>query len=122
MRSVIALRNIWADAVRERNFQRILSVYNKDNVIFKGTLSDKVQYNINGVEKYFKKLLKEGTVTTVTFKNSKVVKLGDKFVESGDYNFAFSSQKGLLHANYQFIYELKNGKPLITSHFSSCKC
>ena len=121
MRSLLKLRDLWAAAVKNRDFPKILSVYNSKNIIFKGTLSSEVQYNMKGVEKYFRALLKKGTVTTVTFKNSKIVKLGDKYVESGDYNFSFSDQKGLLQANYQFIYEMSDGYPKITSHFSSSK-
>jgi len=115
MNIVLSTRKKWLDAIHNRNLYNILDCYHKNNT-FKGTLSKKVTYNMDGLRSYFGNLLQ--MKPSVTFIKSDLKKIGDLYFDSGIYVFTFSSSKQL-SANYQFVYRIKNGESKIVSHFSS---
>jgi hypothetical protein len=115
---IIAARNIWAENLNKSNVNAIINCYKK-NAVFKGTMSDDVSYDRDGLEKYFEELL--GKNPSVHFIQSTITETDTNLVlDTGVYIFVIGDKT--VKANYQFVYDAEHRKPLIISHFSGKMC
>lgn len=107
------LKNRWKEALIKKELKEILACYSSP-ALFKGTMMNEAAKDAKVLRQYFE--LFAPIVKDVTFDNHVSVTKGNITNEFGSYTFY--TTKGVVKANYAFVFEDKNGKVKIVSHFS----
>lgn len=111
----VRLKENWAYFIKNNMLEDLLKLYD-NNATFKGTFVKKITNNKYDISKYFKDLIPK-TNKVVFLKNNVVRKEKDLIIDTGRYNFHTSD--GVILAQYQFIFSLKDKDIKIISHYSS---
>lgn len=112
---ITRFKKIWSKAVIDNNIKELLKLYTY-NATFKGTLMSKPGKGKKDIEKYFKNFAP--IVKDIEFEpNEIVIKHNDIINEIGNYKFY--TKKGIIEAQYNFLFIIKDKEVKILSHFSS---
>ena len=109
------IKKLWIQAVVNKRQSDILRLY-CNNALFKGTMMDKPAKGKEEIRSYFREF--SPIVKDIHFKKNPVfIKNGDLINEFGVYKF--DTTKGMIEANYSFVFLKKEKDIKILSHFSS---
>ena len=109
------VKKLWINSVIKKNLKDVLSLYAK-NATFKGTLMTKPTQGKENIKKYFKNFAP--IVNDIKFKPNEITIKSDNTVnEMG--NYIFYTKNGIIEAQYNFVFCIKNNEVKILSHFSS---
>ena len=109
------IRGAWSQAVIDKNIKAIMSIYDR-KAIFKGTYMKTPVKDRELLKDYFTNFAP--IVKNIVFAEDNVVIKNDKTIsEIGNYKFY--TTKGVLNAQYNFVYSIEKNK--ILSHFSTLR-
>ena len=113
--SISRLKNLWADSVIKDNLKEVLKLYSS-NATFKGTFMNNPVKGKEGIKKYFIDFTP--TVDNIKFQPNHVSIKNQNIVnEIGNYKFY--TKKGIIDAQYNFVFLVKDKEAKILSHFST---
>lgn len=109
------IKALWCSAVIEKNVPVIVNLYSK-NAIFKGTYMNAPVKDKKLIKEYFTDFSK--IVNRIVFLEDSVsVRKNDLVTEIGSYKFY--TTKGIVTAQYNFVFKTDKGNQKIISHFST---
>ncbi len=110
----------WAGTFTDDNPDPILSLYDKDAVLW-GTLSPTRRDDPAAIRDYFVKAFKALPGHKVTFGDQLIRVYGDTAINTGYYTFSFmkDGETKTLPARYSFVYVKRSGQWKIVDHHSS---
>lgn len=113
--AVNRVKILWKNSIIETNIKNTLKLY-VNNATFKGTYMVKGSKGKENIENYFKKF--SPIVNDIKFKSDEItVRTGNIINEIGSYKFY--TTKGVIDAQYNFVFLVKNEEAKILSHFST---
>ncbi len=118
-KEIAALFKRWESSLRTRDAEKVAENYAPDAVLIP-TVSNKVRTDHEGIKDYFEHFLQKKPKGKI---NSSNISIGcNEAFDAGTYTFTLTGEDGKksdVPARYTFIYELREGKWLITHHHSS---
>ena len=112
---VAALFERWNESLKTKDPRKVTENYSKSAVLLP-TVSDTVRTDHAAIEDYFTHFLAKSPVGKI---DDRSIKIGCNSVQDmGIYTFQFEDGR-TVQARYSFIYELENGKWVISHHHSS---
>jgi uncharacterized protein (TIGR02246 family) len=116
---VSALFDRWNAALQTKNPEEVVKNYAPDAVLL-ATVSNKPRTNHAEIKDYFAHFVEKSPKGVI---NSRTVHVGcNEAYDVGTYTFTLTDSAGKqseVAARYSFLYELRDGKWLITHHHSS---
>lgn len=118
-KDIAALFDRWNASLQTGDAQKVTDNYAKDAVLLP-TVSNKPRTDHAGIKDYFEHFVQKKPVGKI---NTSTIHLGcNEAFDVGTYTFTLTDAEGKksdVAARYSYIYELRDGKWLITHHHSS---
>lgn len=112
--AVAKLKDTWLVNVINKDIDAILKCYSRD-AVFKGTMMLTAVKDKKEIKHYF--TLFAPNVVNIKFGKAVHIKKDNIVTEMGAYKFY--TKDGVIKANYSMVFETKDKKAKIISHFSS---
>ena len=112
---IIALFDLWNDALKTGEPSQVSALYAKDSILLP-TVSNKVRHNHPEIENYFEHFLAKNPCGIINESNVRI--FGDIAINSGIYTFTFADNTSV-EARFTFVYAIEDENWLIREHHSS---
>ncbi|MDD2325680.1 MAG: SgcJ/EcaC family oxidoreductase [Alphaproteobacteria bacterium] len=118
-KEIAALFDRWNESLQTKDAAKVAANYTTDAVLLP-TVSNKPRTTTDGIKDYFEHFLQKSPKGRI---DSSTIHIGcNEAFDVGTYTFALTDKDGKTQdvaARYSYIYELRDGKWLITHHHSS---